>query len=62
MYDMSGDVSEWIEDCDNGDCAYRVLRSGSWRSTPEDVSAAYRFRIGPAVRGVDIGFRLARDL
>jgi formylglycine-generating enzyme required for sulfatase activity len=62
MYDMSGDVSEWIEDCDNGDCVYRVLRSGSSRSTPQDASAAYRFRIGPAFRGFDIGFRLARDL
>ena len=43
-------------------CGARVLRSGSWSSYPEHVSAAFRDSAAPASRYVRSGFRLARTL
>lgn len=30
LYDMYGNVFEWVEDCHNGNCAEHILRGGSW--------------------------------
>lgn len=62
LYDMSGNVWEWVEDCYNSDCAQRVLRGGSWNYGPQRSRAAKRFSYAPANRITDIGFRLARML
>ena len=77
LYDMHGNVYEWVEDCWNGsyagapsdggarlsgDCAKRVLRGGSWLSFPRYLRAAYRFRITSGIRDFDFGFRVARTL
>jgi formylglycine-generating enzyme required for sulfatase activity len=76
LYDMSGNVGEWVEDSyhDNyngaptdgsawpGDGAIRVLRGGSWNYGPRGARVAYRGWFGPSFRSNRYGFRLARTL
>ncbi len=77
LYDMSGNVWEWVEDSYHGDYngaptdgsawqgdgATRVLRGGSQNSGPQFVRAAHRVRSEPANRSVrGLGFRVARML
>jgi formylglycine-generating enzyme required for sulfatase activity len=77
VFDMNGNVSEWVEDCwhdsylrapDDGSawvnrgCARRVVRGGSWGSATEQFRSAYRTPSPPDVRSARIGFRVARDL
>ena len=62
LYDMSGNVWEWVENCYDGDCAKRVVRGGSWKYIPQFARAAFRFRFDSADRLDDSGFRLARTL
>ena len=42
-------------------CAQRVIRGGSWHSTPRNLRSSYRNRSDPGNRGSDVGFRLVRD-
>ena len=77
LYDMSGNVWEWTEDCWNGsysgapndgsawtsgNCGGRVLRGGSWGDGPQNARAATRNRVDSTYRGGYSGFRLARML
>ena len=62
LYDMSGNVFEWMEECWEGDCTKRVLRGGSWYVSAQYVRAARRGRGEPAERYSSFGFRLARTL
>ncbi len=62
LYDMVGNVWEWVEDCWEGDCSQRVIRGGSWYDVPEIVRPALRDRNNPGIRLSDVGFRLARTL
>lgn len=77
LYDMSGNVAEWVEDCwssnyigvstdrsarTSGDCGQRVLRGGAWSDVPPDTRAAYRGRRNASIRESDYGFRPARML
>ena len=77
LYDMHGNVWEWVQDCWNdnyrgaptdgkvwksGDCSRRVLRGGSWNFIPRLLRAASRLRIDTGDRGNYFGFRLARTL
>lgn len=75
LYDMSGNVSEWTQDCWNksysgahnnglpwisGDCSSRVFRGGSWFSQPEDLRSTARSWTARNYRyGYGLGFRLA---
>ena len=76
LHDMHGNVWERVQDCWNGnyqgtprdgsawergDCSRRVLRGGSWNSSPPWVlRAANRFR--SRVRNSSYGFRVARTI
>ena len=77
LYDMDGNVWEWVEDCWNGsyggapldgsawpqgNCSERVLRGGSWFSYPGSLRSAYRYGNAPGFRDFNIGFRVARTL
>jgi formylglycine-generating enzyme required for sulfatase activity/tRNA A-37 threonylcarbamoyl transferase component Bud32 len=77
LYDMLGNVFEWVQDCWNsdylwaptdgspwleGDCQHRVLRGGSWFSMPRYVRLAFRNRYDADYRSSSFGFRVARVL
>jgi formylglycine-generating enzyme required for sulfatase activity len=75
LFDMSGNVWEWVQDCYAQDykqapqdgsaweqgCQYRVLRGGSWDSLLDSLRSATRFWRYPGNRYDGIGFRLAQD-
>jgi formylglycine-generating enzyme required for sulfatase activity len=77
LYDMEGNVSEWVEDCwhdnyvrapressawINPGCDRRVVRGGSWGSDPDQVRSAFRIAAASDTRSARVGFRIARDL
>jgi len=64
IYDMSGNVSEWVSDRygtyggePSGDD--RVLRGGSWSSVAKSCRVSNRGSMPPGARSNNIGFRLA---
>jgi formylglycine-generating enzyme required for sulfatase activity len=78
LYDMVGNVFEWVEDCshnnndgaptdgsawiEGGDCRDRVVRGGSWSVSPDYLRSASRLRLTPDIRNFNLGFRLGRTL
>jgi formylglycine-generating enzyme required for sulfatase activity len=62
LYDMQGNVWEWIEDCSDASCEKRVLRGGSWNSYPGLLRSANRNENITTKRPANYGFRVARTL
>ncbi len=77
LYDMHGNVWEWVQDCWNdeygptlprdgspaltGDCGGHVLRGGSWEDGASDVRAAARVASAAGDRSWSDGIRVARE-
>ena len=77
LYDMSGNVSEWVADCwhdnyvrapsdgsawVNPGCSERVIRGGSWGSAPDQDHSSFRLAGTADARSGRVGFRVARTL
>jgi formylglycine-generating enzyme required for sulfatase activity len=78
LYDMHGNVWEWVEDCwhpgydgapddgsawiEGGDCESRVVRGGSWYAAPHLLTSPVRYWSSTGRRVNDLGFRMARTL
>jgi formylglycine-generating enzyme required for sulfatase activity len=78
LYDMYGNVYQWVEDCfsihhptyadarpvepSSGKCLARLARGGSWNDDPQALRSAGRYWFNPSDRNNVIGLRLARTL
>lgn len=77
LYDMAGNIFQWVEDCwnedytgaptDGGawvtvDCKFRVGRGGDWFDDPKILRAAFRDYDSPEGRDYFSGFRVAMTL
>jgi formylglycine-generating enzyme required for sulfatase activity len=77
LYDMHGNVTEWLEDCyhdsyegaptdgsvwTGSDCIRHVVRGGSWVNNPAVLRSAYRYEFTFDFRDNFLGFRVGRTL
>ena len=60
LFDVHGNVHEWVEDCEDASCLSRVFRGGSWRGSPFGVSAAISNGGQHADRSDGVGFRVVK--
>jgi formylglycine-generating enzyme required for sulfatase activity len=76
LYDISGNVSEWVYDCwhdsykdapsdgsvwEGGDCSQRIARGGSYISPQQSLRVAKRDKFKSDSGYDHVGIRLARD-
>jgi formylglycine-generating enzyme required for sulfatase activity len=76
LYDMYGNVWEWVQDCwhdsykgapadgavwSGGDCSRRMLRGGAWDSPADYARSAVRGSYSPQLNDPENGFRIARS-
>ena len=62
LSDMVGNLSEWVDDCWEGDCGERVFRGSAFGSIAESPRPVARGFFPADSRFVSIGFRVLRTL
>jgi formylglycine-generating enzyme required for sulfatase activity len=77
LYDMVGNVFEWVDDCwhddyrgaptdgaawGGGDCSLHELRGGSWFTAPSLANSVTRNRFAADYRSNSFGFRVVREI
>jgi formylglycine-generating enzyme required for sulfatase activity len=77
LYDMYGNVWEWVQDCRNpdyaegptteaprltGNCTARMLRGGAWRNIPKHLRSSDRISYKTSVEHFIFGLRVAKTL
>lgn len=77
LYDMAGNVSEWVQDCwhanyvrapfdgsawENPGCKRRVVRGGYWASSPGQARSSARISAPAGLHTPQVGFRVVREL
>ncbi|WP_432277856.1 SUMF1/EgtB/PvdO family nonheme iron enzyme [Lysobacter stagni] len=77
IHDLSGNVSEWVADCWhdtfrraprdgaawlNPGCRSKVVRGGSWASSPEHTRSAWRQSNDANATSARVGFRVVREI
>ena len=77
LYDMGSNISEWVGDCwhasyrrapadgaawFNPGCRSRVVRGGSWASSPVQARAAWRSASDSDMTNARVGFRVVRGI
>lgn len=76
IYDMNGNVAEWVQDCwhedykgapgdgsvwEGGNCSYRVVRGGAYSTPPDSIRHAARDKYKSDSRYDFIGIRVVRE-
>ncbi|MDD6000630.1 MAG: SUMF1/EgtB/PvdO family nonheme iron enzyme [Bacteroidales bacterium] len=59
IYDMSGNVFEWIQDKSDSFSEKRLACGGAFSSTADVCKVSFRLGFSPATTGANVGFRLA---
>lgn len=63
IYDMTGNVAEWVQDCCQSNCNSRAIRGSGWVNLGAPMASAERQDcISPHISWDYVGFRLARSL
>lgn len=77
LSDVAGNVSEWVGDCwhdnyrrapasgaawVNPGCRERVVRGGSWASSPQQTRSAWRLGSDANTTNARVGFRVVREI
>jgi formylglycine-generating enzyme required for sulfatase activity len=60
LYDMAGNVSEWVSDSD-GSGTKKIRRGGSFENVPKNCSITYFTSSKPDALYSNTGFRIVRD-
>ena len=61
LYDMAGNVWEWMDNKYKENTSARALRGGSWVNVPDYLRCSARDVVGPALTNYGIGFRVVRS-
>ncbi|MDE2593579.1 MAG: SUMF1/EgtB/PvdO family nonheme iron enzyme [Burkholderiales bacterium] len=62
LYDMLGNVWQWVEDASGPDHDQRAMRGGSFYGPPSTVQVSSRYTDAPNERAMNYGLRVAKSL